>query len=340
MVRKAALLTEAVRLDESRTLIHSGLSLIRRDLAGDFSIAAASREGWTLGSTIIWDNSQAVFRRWNVLASLKCHAGMELDSLRRALLGSEDGREAPRFDLGTRRVSNSRIFSNRHRLVSAYRAIRLPEVAGLPPRNNPNRDELVADNPELAISLALRVCKYDKDKMLQRVVSRATIGRLSEDSVLTLAQTCIGVINYALHRVTASVEYVSQVFWVERMRVAMEVLSWLVLCLPPDTAKTVLDLRLVCYRTPQVAQHVRLDEPLTSLLRRAWEALPKDYRADSVFDLLSAPLVGMEGFEAHSRLQDPGRFVHADDLPPRSNPKVRTSVQGSSGLSHTRIAGP
>ena len=97
MVRKAALLTEAVRLDESRTLIHRGLSLIRRDLAGDFGIAAASREGWTLGSTIIWDNSQAVFRRWNELASLKCHAGMELDSLRRALLGSEDGREAPRL---------------------------------------------------------------------------------------------------------------------------------------------------------------------------------------------------------------------------------------------------
>ena len=48
MVRKAALLTEAVRHDESRTLIHRGLSLIRRDPAGDFSIAAASREGWIL----------------------------------------------------------------------------------------------------------------------------------------------------------------------------------------------------------------------------------------------------------------------------------------------------
>ena len=334
---KAALLTEAFRFEESRTFIQRALRLIRRGLAGDFSIAAASREGWALVSTMTLDNSQAIFRRWNELASLKCHAGLELDNLKRALLGTEDGREAPRFELGTRRGSNGRIFGNRRQhIISAYRAVRLPEVVGLPPRNNLGRDELVgmegssgilslaaeelvAENPELAIRLALRVCKYDRDKMLQRVVSRATIGAFPEDSVLKLAQMCIGVIHYALPRVTASVEYVSQVSWVERLRVAMEVLSRLVLRLPPDTAKTVLDVGLVCYRTPQVAQHIWLDEPLDSLLRRAWEALPKNYRADSVFDLLSAPLVGMEGFEAHSRLQDPGRIVRQDDLPPRSN---------------------
>ena len=339
MVRKAALLTEVFRFEESRTLIQRALRLIRRGLAGDFSIAAASREGWALVSTMTLDNTQAVFRRWNELASLKCHAGLELDNLRRALLGTEDGREAPRFELGTRRGSNGRVLGNRHqRIISAYRAIRLPEVVGLAPRNNLGRDELVgmesssgilslaaeelvAENPELAIRLALRVCKYDRDKMLQRVVSRATIGTFPEDSVLKLAQMCIGMIHYALPRVAASVEYVPQVSWVERLRVAMEVLSRLVLRLPPDTAKAVLDVGLVCYRTPQVAQHVWLNDPLTSLLSRAWEALPKYYRADSVFDLMSAPLVGMEGFEAHSRLQDPGRIVHEDDLPPRSNPE-------------------
>ena len=41
------------------------------------------------------------------------------------------------------------------------------------------------------------------------------------------------------------------------------------------------------------------------------------YRTDCSFDVLMAPVVGMEGFEAHSRLQDPGRFVEADDLPSR-----------------------
>ena len=338
MVRKAALLTEALRLDESRTLIHRALNLIRRGLAGNLNIATASREGWTLSSTVTFENSQAVFRRWNELASLKCHAGMELDSLSRALKGTEDNREAPRFDLGSRRTTSRRIVSSHHRLVSAYRAIRLSEVAGLPPRNNPARDDLVAvesasgilslaaeelvtENPELAIRLALRVCKYDRDALLQRVLSRATIGMLSEESALTLAQICIGIIHYSLPRVTTPGGHVPPIFWVERMRVAMEVLSRLVLRLDPDTSKMVLDLGLVCYRTPEVAQHFWLEEPLNSLLMRAWDALPRGYRADSVFDILKAPIVGMDGFRAHSRLQDPGRFVESDDLPSRSDPQ-------------------
>ena len=87
MVRKAGLLTEAARFDESRTLINRALNLIRRGLAGDFNIAAASRESWALGSSLTWDNSQAVYRRWNELASLKCHAGIDLDNLTRGLLG-------------------------------------------------------------------------------------------------------------------------------------------------------------------------------------------------------------------------------------------------------------
>ena len=142
-------------------------------------------------------------------------------------------------------------------------------MAGLPPRNNPSRDdfgaaesasgilslaaeELVIENPELAIKLALRVCKYDRDAMLQRVVSRATIGTLSEESALELSQICIGIIHYSLPRVSAPGNNVPAVFWVERIRVAMEVLSRLVLRLDPDTAKPVLDLGLVCYRTPGV----------------------------------------------------------------------------------------
>ena len=337
MVRKAALLTEAFRFEESRNLIQCALNQIRKGLAGNLNIAIASREGWALSSTVTLENSRAVFRRWNELSSLKCHAGMELDNLFRTLKGTDDSTDAPRFDLGTRRTAGRRVVYSRHRLDSAYRAIRLSEVAGLPPRNNPSQNEVVAaqgasgilspaaevlvtDNPELAIRLALRVCKYDRDAMLQRVVSRATIGTLSDESALALAKICMDMTQYSLPRVTGPGEPVPPILWVERMRVAMEVLSRLVLRLDPDTAKKVLDLGLLCYRTQEVAQHVWLEGPLNALLRRAWEALPKEYRADSVFDVLLAPIVGMEGFEANSRLDDPGRIVDADDLPSRSDP--------------------
>ena len=155
--------------------------------------------------------------------------------------------EAPSFDVGVRRGTRVR-FSNlsRSRLIAAYRAIRLLEVAGVPPVNNPGRDtdlpmsmvsdlltlaadELVTTNPKLSIRLVLRICTYDKDKMLQRVLSRTHLARLPGETVAEIAQLCMGVIKYALPRLFMSDEPPSGISWVERMRVALEVLSRLVL---------------------------------------------------------------------------------------------------------------
>ena len=337
MLRKAALLTEAARYDESRTLVQGSLNLIRKDFAGDGSIATASREGWALVSTWTFDNGQAVYRRWNELASLKCHAGTELNNLTHALRGTEEQKEASPFDLGIRHRPGIRYSNEGHyRLIASYRAVRLPEVAGLPPVNYPSTDSdfpmaaasgilalagdtLVERNPELAIRLALRICNYDKDKMLQRVLSRAIIAMLPEDSVATLAQICIGVVHYALPRMMQPSTLTSGISWVERMRVAMESLSRLALRLTPDMAKTALDVGFMCYRTPHVAQNPLLGPPITSLLRRSWEALPKEHRHNCVFDILTLPIVGMEGFSAEDRLSDPGIFVNSHDLPAERN---------------------
>ena len=332
-LRKAALLTEADRHDESRALVQSSLNSIRKDLAGDGGIATASREGWALGSTWTSANGQAIFRRWNELASVKCHAWTELNNLTHALRGTEEQKEAPPFDLGVRSGSGIR-FSNEGyaRLIAAFRAVRLPEVAGLPPVNNPGSDgdfpmtaasgilalaadELVATNPELAIRLALRICKYDKDNMLQRVLSRTSIAVLPDDSVARLAQICTRAIHYALPRLIESSAPTSGILWVERMRVAMEALSRLALRLTPDMAKTALDVGLMCYRTPHIAQHPLLGSPITSLLRRSWEALPKEHRANCVFDVMTLPIAGMEGFSREARLSDPGTLVSFDDWP-------------------------
>ena len=224
-------------------------------------------------STWTFDNGQAVYRRWNELASLKCHAGTELNNLTHALRGTEEQKEASPFDLGIRNRPGIRYSNEGHnRLIASYRAVRLPEIAGLPPVNYPSTDSdipmaaasgilvlagdtLVERNPELAIRLALRTCNYDKDKMLQRVLSRAIIATLPEDSVATLAQICIGVIHYGLPRMMQPSTLMSGISWVERMRVAMEALSRLALRLTPDMAKTALDVGITCYQTRHVAQH-------------------------------------------------------------------------------------
>ena len=75
----------------------------------------------------------------------RCHAWNEIDDITSALQGTDERKEAPSFDLG---VSHSTTvsWSNKHytRLVSAYRALRLPEVAGLYTLVNFDRERGVA----------------------------------------------------------------------------------------------------------------------------------------------------------------------------------------------------
>ena len=333
MLRKAALLTEARRYDDSISLVERALNSLRQASAEGKSIASASREGWALASTLTMNNRQSIFREWSKLASLKCDSGAETDHVRRAIMRTDGQDEAPSFDVGVRQGTRVR-YSNlsRYRLIAAYRAIRLLEVAGVPPVNNPGRDtdfpmsmvsdlltlaadELVTTNPKLAIRLVLRVSTYDKDKMLQRVLSRTHLARLPGETVAEIAQLCMGVIKYALPRLFTSDELRGGISGVERMRVALEVLSRLVLRLPPDMVNDTVDLGLECYRTDRVAQDNWLGPPLGNMLERAWEALSKDRRRGRAFDLLTAPMVGLDNFAAGTNCPDPGDFIDADDLP-------------------------
>ena len=337
-LRKAALLTEARRYDESSSLIQSALNSLRKDVKEGKSISSASREGWALASTLTMNNQQMVSREWDKLASQKCDAGAETDYIRRAMMRTTERDEAPSFDLGIRR-SNGIRFSNasRSRVIAAYRAIRLPEVTGLPPVNNPKDDslipmsmvsdtlkmaaeELVATDaelakPELAVRLLLRICSYDNDKSLQRVLSRTSIAGLSDDSVAALARICIGVIKYALPRLFETGESLGTISWIERMRVALEVLSRLALRLSPDMVDDTLSVGLECYQSDRVPQHPFLASPVRNLLRRSWRSLPKNRRASRVLDLLGAPIVGLDGFAGDANCPDPGEFVNVEDLP-------------------------
>ena len=333
MLRKAALLTEAHRYDDSNLLVQEAINSIRQEPVEGKSIAIASREGWALVSTISRDNQQTVFRELAKLASLGCDAASEINYVRRAITRADKQDEAPSFDIGVRQGTRVHISNlSWSRLIAAYRAIRLLEVAGVPPVNNPGRntgiplsmvldlltlaaDQLVATNPKLSIRLVLRACKYDGDKILQRVLSRGHLARLSDDTVAELAQLSIRAIKFALPRLFTSHEPVGQKFWVERMRVALEVLSRLVLRLPQDMVNDVVDLGLECYLRDRVAEHVFLRDPLGNLLQRAWEALSKEHRAIRAFDLLAAPMEGLDNFPAGAKCPNPAQLISAKDLP-------------------------
>ena len=332
-IRKAALLTEIGHHDESGPLLEEALNSIRDNYGSSGDIAVATLESWALGSTLNYGTRRSVFRRWDELASWKCHAWDELDHLARAMRGTEEKKDKPSYELAISRTTRVRWSNDSYtRTIAAYRAVHLPEVTGLPPVNIPSGDlpiptaaasgllklaasELATVNPELSIRLILRICTYDRDEVLLQVLSRTRVGILTDDVTTRLAQTCIRIIKYTLPRLLTSGETRTAISSVERMRVAMEVLSRLALRLTPDMVNATLDLGLECYLTDRVRGHYWLGPPLTSLLRWTWEAFPENRRAERVFDLLLAPIVGLDDFEAVSNIPDTSKFIRAEDIP-------------------------
>ena len=180
-------------------------------------------------------------------------------------------------------------------------------------------DEIVATNPKLAIRIALRICRYDRDTTLRRVLSRSQLARLPQEAVEDLAKICIGLIEYALPRLFIFEATTGGISWIERMRVALESLSRLVLRLPRDMVNDVLDIGIECYCTKGFVEHHWLGRPLGKLLDRAWISLSQDQRSSRVFDLLTLPMVGMQDFAGESECADPGQFVSVGDFPTERN---------------------
>ena len=229
------------------------------------------------------------------------------------------GDPALRFGMRTRPgfvISNE----DYNRWVAARRAVRLAEVAGLPAIDSnllkPAVDELSATEPELAVRLLLRAFTYDGEPVLKRALSRTRVATMPAELVKTLAGTCERIIEYA-SRVGVSGAGGRLPFSLDRMRVAMEVLSRLVIRLEPNEVEARFSKALQYYENNGCAGDAYLAGAIRSMLERSWEALPEDRRTGHVIDILGASIVGIEKFTGVSNLySDPGELLQNE--PPRS----------------------
>lgn len=343
MVRKAAILVEADRIDEAIELSNHALSTIRSVSDDGRSLAGLSREGWALW--LAWalemrfyatsdenePDRSSILRRWRELAYLKCDAFSEKREVARTTEVKGKGADGPLFDLGAR-PGKTISFSNEeyHRWVAARRAILLSEAGALPASINRfavasdilklAADELSTTEPEMAVRLTLRTLNYDKYPLLNRILSRARVAELSADTAKALAESGNNLIEYALPRMTKPGNAKRAVSWIERLRVAIEVLSRLVLRLEPDAVEATFLKALDYYRVDNVARDSWLTEPTGNLLRRCWEALPQAHRSSRFLHLLSAPMVGLDDFTAFSpHYPDPGQLVVDENSVPSRN---------------------
>ena len=338
-MRKSAFLFEIGQDDAAEKLIGAALAETRKDPDGDLTLAAPSREGWAMWSALklkdfdrTAENRSTPFNRWGELTRLKCNAFMEIRHYTEAITGNQEKRSGPPFDLGVEE-SPGISFSNAEydQWVAAHSAIRLTEVAGLPPYNQDlgvasnilglAAEKLSTEEPELAARLVLRISKYDKDNTLKYVLSRTRVATMPTYSVKSLVESCLIAIEYALPRIFDVNTGLRKIFWVERLRVFMEVLSRLVVRLEAEIVQAVFKKALKWYENSRIAGDSLLHGPMRNIFKRSWETLPESHRINHVLDILSTPICGMDGFTAPSDYYlDPGELLWSKLIsPPRTH---------------------
>ena len=337
MLRKAALLIETNRNDDAIQMLNRALSTIRENPGDGRSVAGPSREGWALWLALPFErefgepsknliDAPPTSQRWRELAHLKCDARAEMHACAEAIKDGNERKEKQSFDLGV--PPNREIYlsnAEHDRQIAVYRAVRLIEVAGLFPAICRSTLELAANNlsvlnPELAARLIIRISDFDENPTLTHVLSRTRVAAMSADQASTLAQICIGVIEHALPRIVGTSRQIG-ISWIERLRVAIEVLSRLVLRLESNMAEEIFNKALKWYRNDHIAQHAWMAQPIRHILERSFEALPESCRTEHALDLLSAPIVGLDNFVADkSRYPDPGYLLRQKFPPPIRTP--------------------
>ena len=341
MLRKAAILIEINQVDVAVELFETAFSYIRQLSDDEHSVASASRESWALfwamayemgsfweGKTK-WPDHSRFHRRWRELASWKCDAFEEKRDLYDHIRGQDEESEPPLFDLNVRRGRGFHLSNAQHRRqIAARRAIRFSEVAGQPPSAfrlsmssdilTIASDELAEVETDMAVRLVLRTAKDEQNKILQCVLSRVRVATMPQGAVDNLVFLCNRIIQYVLPRLGNPGAPIGTMSWVERLRVALEVASRLVLRLDPGQAEIIFDMALNYYRDDRF-DHAFLTSPLHRLLKRSWETLLPDQQILRVLNLLSAPIVGLEGFRTSSGSDNPdlGRLINDDSPVPR-----------------------
>ena len=330
MVRKATLLYEINRLEEANELTRQALEAIRKIPDDNSSVVGPSREGWSLKlSSVIESTFNAIrffesihqgeakfpsysshFRkRWRELGPKKCNTTSEILEYANELEIEEKKGDVSAFDLGMKTGARI-VFSNADylRWKATHRVIRLSEVAGLPTFSfetlKSAAEELSVSEPEMAMCLVLRTLSNEGDDCLKRILSRPHIAVISVELARKLAFICDSIIKYALPRISVVDAAGRPRFWVERMQVAMEVLSRLVVRLSPEEVENVFNNALEAYQNATIIQEFGLDQPLCNVLKRSWRALPKQRQVACILDLLSTPILGV-GNTAHPHFRYP-----------------------------------
>ena len=347
-VRKAALMVETGHERDVTPLLRSTIQAIRRRRRSSASIAVRSRESSALyllnrlqadlgdEADESYHSTMREFRRFN------CDPEGDIQRVLRQLQQQPTTADpGPPFGLGERAPTRPTLHFREHyvsgpealRADAASRAIRFGEAWGLPPSAghwsitahllSAAAEALYADGRiELALRVMLRITTYDGNSLLKKLLSRPKLASLPYELVDALTAMCMRVVDYYIARGIDVPVREGAVHPVDRLRVSMESLSRFALRMPPDRAADLFAKALSYHSDAAIVGHPLIQGAARSLLERTWEALPRKERIRFGFDILNAPVIGVDGFDIEPfRVMDPGALLEQGDsaLPERND---------------------
>ena len=315
MLRKSALLWEAERESEASEMLNKAATAIKAMPPDENSLASQSRESWATFVGLDWRNAATSHDRLRELVPARCDVFGERQSVTDSMNRGKVEEDPPLFDINRRRGRNVR-FTNYDPIAAAYRAVRLAELAGLPPFAEhttiwaevlKQAAEEVADYElEFAVRLALRACRGDDDATLERILARARVATIEPEKAETLANVCQNAMASAIRNKVSRASATQQ-----RFNTAAEALSRLTIRLDPEKAEQILDDAVDYHQNAELAESF-VDRSVRNLLARSWEALPEEHRQRRVLDLLNADLVGLSNINPimEFRWPDPAEAIN------------------------------
>jgi hypothetical protein len=344
MMRKSAVLWEAGRNSEAEELLNNSIALIKAMPVNENSLANLSRESWATFIALDWDNRLISLDRIMELVPMRCDVFGERQSVTEGMGKDKAEEDPPPFDINRRRGTSER-WTNYNPSAAAYRAVRLSEMAGLPPFTSHSTvwaevlkkaaDEVADYDLEFAIRLVLRACNGDSDKTLERILTRIRIATMPTELAESLTEFCLNALDKAMRDKVTQASATQQ-----RFNTAAEVLSRLAIRLELDQAESILNKAVEYCRNDELAKSF-VGGTIRNLLMRSWEALPDERRQHRAMDLLGTEIVGLSSIEpimGHN-WPDPGEVVALSETKLIRTPDNEPQWQGTIDLIARALTG-
>ena len=326
LLRKAALCSELGRTEEARKLALVVLESARRWSNSPASLSGVSCEAWALwlAHASDEDSEDSVSRlyelesRFRELAQYRCDPRAEFRAHETAVIGNRSEEEHKPFDLGMTirkgwAINNSATFRAR----ASLRAIRFVELAGSPSvvcggLLRHAAESLQNFSPEWTAALTVRSTHGSINRRFSKTLSRWRVAFMPPELARSLGDSQRRVVEYALDNFgNDRGAFQTPWIWRHRLEGAIEALSRFILRLEPAEIQRVLELARSLYINTRIRSDILFAKPVANLIRRSWEALPASLKAQHAVDLLSLPIVGVDGFTVQSEyaFEDPSSII-------------------------------